>query len=69
MQAADSISFLEVNGRLVANWVLNSECSLAKGQEKLQWMGDRVRLEQARPIAAHYCAEALADVDRRLRVR
>ena len=69
MQAADSISFLEVNGRLVANWVLNNECSLAKGQEKLQWMGDRVRLEQARPIAAHYCAEALADVDRRLRVR
>lgn len=66
MQAVDSISFLEVNGRLVSDWVLAGDCDLPKGQTKLDWMGDRVRLERARPTAAAYCAAALADVDRRL---
>ncbi|MGI9116501.1 MAG: hypothetical protein ACR2JV_02550 [Gaiellales bacterium] len=66
MQAADSISFLECNGPLVANWVLNGDCSLEKGHEKLHWMRDRVRLERARPIAAAQCAAVLAEVDRRL---
>ncbi len=66
MQAVDSISFLEVNGRLISDWVLNGDCDLTKGQTKLLWMGDRVRLEWARPTAAAYCDAALADVDRRL---
>lgn len=69
MQAADSISFLEVNGALVAGWVAAGECSLDKGREKLLWMRDRVRLERARAIAAHQCAIALAEVDRRLEAR
>lgn len=66
MQAADSISFLEVNGGLIAGWVLQGECSLEKGQRKLHWMRDRVRLERAQPIAAQHCQRALDDVDRRL---
>lgn len=66
MQAADSISFLEVNGALIASWVLADECSLEKGLRKLHWMRDRVRLERARPIAAAQCVAAIAEVDRRL---
>lgn len=68
MQAADSISFLEVNAPLVARWVEQGECSLEKGRAKLQWMCDRVRLERARETARKQLALALAEVDRRLDV-
>jgi hypothetical protein len=66
MQAADSISFLEVNGPLVARWVATGECSLEKGRDKLAWMAGRVRLERARATARHQLELVLADVDRRL---
>ena len=66
MQAADSISFLEVNGPLVARWVATGECSLQKGREKLEWMAGRVRLERARATARRQLALVLAEVDRRL---
>lgn len=64
MQAADSISFLEVNGPLVARWVAGGECTPEKGREKLQWMCHRVRLEGARATAAALLGPALAEVDR-----
>ncbi len=60
MQAADSISFLEVNGGLVSDWVLKGECTQAKSREKLDWMRERVRLERARPFAHHFHAESVA---------
>ena len=66
MQAADSISFLEVNGPLVAHWVATGECSLQKGREKLEWMAGRVRHEPARAVARRQLALVLAEVDRRL---
>ncbi len=66
MQAADSISFLECNGPLVANWVLSGDCTLEKGLEKLHWMRDRVLLERGREFASQQCDAALAEVDRRL---
>jgi hypothetical protein len=66
MQAADSISFLEVNGPLVASWVLRGMCDEAKAREKLAWMRDRVRLERARPIAAEQHDRAVAEMERRL---
>lgn len=64
MQAADSISFLEVNGPLVASWVAGGECTPEKGRDKLQWMCDRVRLDAARATAAELLGRALAEVDR-----
>ena len=66
MQAADSISFLEVNGPLVARWVATGECSLEKGRDKLEWMAARVRLERARAAARRQLELVLAEVDRRL---
>ena len=64
MQAADSISFMEVNGGLVSGWVLKGECTKAKSREKLDWMRDRVRLERARPFADHFHAESIAELER-----
>ncbi len=66
MQAADSISFLEVNGPLVARWVATGECSPQKGRDKLEWMAGRMRLERAQATARHQLELVLAEVDRRL---
>lgn len=51
LQAADSLSWLEVNGRLVELWVERGDCDIAKAREKLVWMCERIQLERARPIA------------------
>jgi hypothetical protein len=66
MQAADSISFLEVNGPLVASWVERGMCDRAKALEKLQWMYERIRLERARPVAEGHLRRAIAAMDRQL---
>jgi hypothetical protein len=60
MQAADSISFLEANGELVSSWALRGMCSAEKAEEKLRWMYERIRLEQARPLAEPYLQRSLA---------
>ena len=60
MQAADSISFLEANGELVAGWALRGMCSAEKAEEKLRWMYERIRLERARPLAEPYLERSLA---------
>ena len=51
VQAADSLSFLEVNGRLVASWVVKGETSLDNGLKKLDWMYERIRIPRARGLA------------------
>lgn len=66
MQAADSISFLETSGALVARWIERGECRLDKGQAKLRWMCDRVRLERGREIARVQFERVVAEVDERL---
>jgi hypothetical protein len=63
MQAVDSISFLETNSRLVAGWANRELCSVEKAREKLAWMGDRVRHEQGREIAAAYQRRALGEFE------
>jgi hypothetical protein len=68
MQAADSLSFLEVNGRLVASWVLGGECDLLKGELKLRWMFERIRLEPARALARPLYDAAMEDLHQRLDV-
>ncbi|HEY2440091.1 MAG TPA: alpha/beta fold hydrolase [Solirubrobacteraceae bacterium] len=66
IQAADSISFLECNGRLVAGWVTSGAITYAKGLEKLEWMRDRVRFEPARDEARRCFDLAVAEVDRQV---
>lgn len=66
MQAADSISFLETNGRLVARWVTSGAITYEKGMEKLRWMRDRVRVERARGEALRCFDLAVAKVDRQV---
>jgi hypothetical protein len=50
-QAADSLSWLEVNGRLAGEWVRRGDCGLDQAIAKLDWMRDRIRLAQAAPLA------------------
>ncbi len=51
IQAADSLSFLDVNGHLVTAWVTGGETSLPNAIKKLDWMYDRIKLTDARELA------------------
>jgi hypothetical protein len=62
LQAADSLSWLEVNGKLARSWVERGECTREKAREKLVWMCERVRLERARPKAQELLASTLAEL-------
>jgi hypothetical protein len=66
IQAADSLSFLEVNGPLCASWVLRGLCARDKAVQKLDWMCERVRLERAKPLTRTQHRSALADFEREL---
>jgi hypothetical protein len=66
MQAADSLSFLEVNGGLAASWVIRGECTEAKAREKLHWMYERMRLPLGRELGRPLHGHAVADLERRL---
>jgi hypothetical protein len=66
IQAADSISFLEVNGGLVSSWVVNGECTAEKARQKLDWMLGRIRLKRARDLARPYHERSVAELTRRL---
>jgi hypothetical protein len=62
LQAADSLSWLEVNARLAAEWVERGECDLDKARAKLFWMAGRVRLARERATANAYLSGALAQL-------
>jgi len=62
VQAADSLSFLEVNGRLVTSWVLKGETSLENGIKKLDWMYERITVARARELARPLHEQAVAGV-------
>jgi uncharacterized protein len=66
LQAADSLSWLEVNAPLAARWVERGDCDVEKAREKLRWMSERVRLQSAQPIAAARLADALANLEVRV---
>jgi hypothetical protein len=51
LQAADSLSFLDVNTFLPARWAAEGRCSLERGLDQHRWMFERIRLERARPLA------------------
>ena len=51
IQAADSLSFLEVNGELPQRWVRQGRCPQRKARAKLDWMLERIRVPRARELA------------------
>jgi hypothetical protein len=62
LQAADSLSFLEVNATRPAAWVRDGRCSPAEARARLREMSDRITVEQARAPAD----TLLEDAERRL---
>ena len=64
VQAADSVSFLEVNIDLFLGFARDGKFSVSDVRGKFQWMNDRIQVEAARPIAKPMLDDALA----RLRV-
>ncbi len=62
LQAADSLSFLEVQSELFAGLVSRREISLQTAERKLQFMYERVRLPRARELAAPMLAAGLVRI-------
>ena len=63
LQAADSLSFLEVNGELVAGWFTSGRCSRERAKEQLAYMLDRIRVVRATELALPLYEQALGTVD------
>ena len=63
VQAADSLSFLEVQGHRVIAWVHEGRCDVEKSRAKLEWMRDRIALARARPLAEPLFERAAAALD------
>jgi hypothetical protein len=62
LQAADSLSFLEINATRPAAWVRDGRCEPAEARARLREMNDRIAVEQARAPAT----TLLEDAERRL---
>jgi hypothetical protein len=65
LQAADSLSFLEVNAGRARAWVEEGRCSLDQAQAKLDWMLERIRIPHARELARPLHQGAAAALARR----
>lgn len=64
LQAADSLSFLETNGELVAGWYAEGRCDRERAKAQLAYMFDRISVPRATELARPLYEEALATVDR-----
>lgn len=62
VQAADSLSFLEVNVDMFLRWIAEGRCTAERAIEQFRWMTRRIRVERARALAA----PLLADAEQRL---
>jgi len=51
LQAADSLSFLEVNVDLPEKWAAEGRCSLERGIDQHRWMFERINVSRARELA------------------
>jgi hypothetical protein len=60
LQAADSVSFLEVNVDLPDRWVAEGRCDLARGLDQHRWMFERIRLDRARELARPFYDRTMA---------
>jgi hypothetical protein len=64
LQAADSLSFLEVNPEVLAGWYTSGRAGKERAKAQAQWMFERIRIERARQPARSLHEEALRVVDR-----
>jgi hypothetical protein len=64
VQAADSLSFLEVNAELVAGWFTEGRCDRARAKAQLTYMYERIRIERARELALPLYESGVAVVER-----
>ena len=58
LEAADSLSFLEVNATRPAAWVRDGRCDPAEARARLRHMHDRITVQQARGPAARLLEDA-----------
>lgn len=65
LQAADSLSFLEVNGDLLRSWLPNRRYHTgpAEAREKLHYTYERIRIGRARELAWPMYQRELARID------
>jgi hypothetical protein len=63
LQAADSLSFLEVNATRPAVWVRDGRCDAAEARARLRHMYERIKLEEARSAAGPLLRRAEQDLD------
>lgn len=59
LQAADSLSFLEVNVDVPYAWARRGECDLDRARAQHFWMFDRIKVPEARTLAQPLYEEAL----------
>ncbi len=59
LQAADSVSFLEVNGEVARRWVSDGRCDTPKARAKLDWMYERISVPGGRELARPFYERAL----------
>jgi hypothetical protein len=64
VQAADSLSFFEVNWEVVVRWVREGRATPAQSRAKLDWMLERIRLPAARTLAVPYYDRSVAQLER-----
>jgi hypothetical protein len=64
VQAADSLSFLEVNPKVLAGWYTSGRTGKDRAKAQATWMFDRIRIDRARELAGPLYEEAIAVVDR-----
>jgi hypothetical protein len=67
LQAADSLSFLEVNAGRPAVWVRDGRCTEEEARARLRHMYERIKPERARAAAAPLLERAERDLEADLR--
>ena len=59
LQAADSLSFLEVNVDIPYEWARRGDCDLDRARAQHRWMFERIKVPEARALALPLYEEAL----------
>ena len=59
LQAADSVSFLEVNVDVPYAWARRGDCDLERARAQHRWMFERIKLPAARELALPLYEEAV----------
>jgi len=64
VQAADSLSFLEVNPYVLVRWYTSGRCGRERAKAQARWMLERIKVPRARELAEPLYEEAIAAVER-----